>query len=81
MAKEPAKIAFKLMRAVWDKDGVRVDEGNIIEMTAEDALPSMESGAIVRATAEEVTAYKEAKAKAEAEAAAKAEAETKLAAG
>jgi hypothetical protein len=56
--KKSNSIHVKLVRAVWDKDGNRIDEGTIVEMTKDEAFESIESGALVRATPEEIEASK-----------------------
>jgi hypothetical protein len=56
--KKSANIYVKLMRAVWDKDGNRINEGTVLEITKEDAFEGIESGALVRATEDEIKASK-----------------------
>lgn len=54
--KKPATIHVKLVRAVWDKDAQRIDEGTVIEITKDEAFEGIESGALIRATPDEIAA-------------------------
>jgi hypothetical protein len=54
--KKSAKIHVKLVRAVWDEKGERLDEGTVLEMTKDEAFEKIESGAMIRAKPEEVGA-------------------------
>lgn len=50
MTKETAakKIAFTIARDYWDANGARVCKGDVVEMTAEEAIDGVASGALVR---------------------------------
>ena len=41
-------IPFRIMRDFWDEDGNRHGAGGVIELTAEEALDQIETGALER---------------------------------
>ncbi|MCZ7502031.1 hypothetical protein [Agrobacterium sp. ST15.13.015] len=51
-SRKPKTMSFKIERDFWDENGDRHRAGSIVEMTAEDALAGIESGAISRVKAD-----------------------------
>lgn len=46
--KSPALRPYRILRDYWDEAGARQRAGTIVEMTAEEAMDGVESGALAR---------------------------------